>query len=722
MERSGAMRYQNILQRSVIFTVVMAVFSGIVITPLLSVVHADDYSTALSTAPQGIKLTNVFTPASFSGNSAQVVPATNLNVANTDVVRITSGQQNQLGAIWATDNNLFDLTKSATTSMWLNFGNQGKNAADGMAMVFKNDDKGTDSIGQKGESMGVWGTETGNHDWLHSEKDVAASAIQNSWAIEFDPYLNQDSSFKDTSSSFDLTQNSSEPQITGPHIASNYPGAKETYRQHGGLFQHGYDIEHKGLIDNVPLSNGNWHHLTLKWDATLKTMTYTFDDKDPNTGIILVGKSQTINLDTSKFNTKTNLIRWGFTGATGQLVENGLVVFEQVPGLVNATTSAIIKDDTRNTSVNNGTNIYDGDQLTYTYNLNYASGKQNWMAIVAQMRMATSGIDYKSGTISYANGNTENVDLSSIKNGEFSQKFKNDLSTSNSSATLVIKGQANNKTGTTIKVADKTSDFAGSNYVLSATTPTFNILPNPTLTMAVNPTSVDVTPGNDAITTGTLTYGVAGNVVTNSQMNLKATLNGNAAAIGTDVKIAWQGSATSGQFVATVPSDKLVLGNNSLVLTATDANGFSSNSVTVPIRNTGELKLTSNPNSSFKSTVLTGLSTLIQRNGDWGLSVSDTRGPGNKWQLQASATTLKTATGTQLAGGLVYVADNNVQQNMTNAAVNIMSQTTTSTNTNTDVLSSWKSNQGILLNANASALNGNYSGKISWTLMNVPTP
>ena len=258
--------------------------------------------------------------------------------------------------------------------------------------------------------------------------------------------------------------------------------------------------------------------------------------------------------------------------------------------------------------------------------------------------------------------------------------------------------------------------------MLSATTPTFNILPNPTLTMAVDPTSVDVTPGNDATMTGTLTYGVAGNVVTNSQMNLKATLNGAAATIGTDVKIAWQGSATSGQFVATVPSDKLVLGNNSLVLTATDANGFSSNSVTVPIRNVGELKLTSNSDSSFKSTVLTGLSTLIQRNGDWGLSVSDTRGPGNKWQLQASATTLKTATGTQLAGGLVYVTDNNVQQNMTNAAVNIMSQTTTSTNTNTDVLSSWKSNQGILLNANASALNGNYSGKISWTLMNVPTP
>ncbi|TYC48171.1 hypothetical protein ESZ50_09320 [Weissella muntiaci] len=710
------MRYQNILRRSVIFTVVMSVFSGIVITPLLSVVHADDYSTALSTTPQGIKLTNVFTPASFSGNSAQVVAATNPNVTNTDVVRVTSGQANQMGAIWATDNNLFDLTKSATVSMWLNFGNQGKNAADGMALVFKNDDKGADSIGQSGQALGVWGTDA------HTSKasDVSAKAIQNSWAIEFDPYLNTANDATKGAASFDLNNG-----LSGAHIASNYPGNSNTYRQHSSGFifkDYWYDIEHKGIIDNLNLSNGNWHHFTLKWNATTSEMTYTFDDKDPNTSAALTGQSQTIVLDKTQFKTTTNQIRWGFTGATGLLFENGLVVFEQVPGLVNATASATIKNDTRNIAVNSGTNIYDGDQLTYTYNLNYASGKQNWTAIVAQMQMATTGIDYKSGTITYANGGSENVDLSSIKNGEFSQKLKNDLSTANNSATIVIKGQANNKTGTTIKVADETSDFAGSNYMVSATTPTFNILPNPNLTLAVNPSSVDVTPGNDATTTGTLTYGVAGNVVTNSQMNLKATLNGTAATIGTDVKIAWQGSATSGQFIATVPSDKLVLGNNSLVLTATDANGFSSNSVTVPIRNVGELKLTSKSDSSFKSTVLTGLSTLIQRNGDWGLSVSDTRGPGNKWQLQASATTLKTATGTQLAGGLVYVTNSNVQQNMTNAAVNIMSQTTTSTNTNTDVLSSWKSNQGILLNANASALNGNYSGKISWTLMNVPTP
>lgn len=715
MERSGAMRYQNILQRSVIFTVVMAVFSGIVITPLLSVVHADDYSTALSTTPQGIKLTNVFTPASFSGNSAQVVAATNPEVTNTDVVRVTSGQTNQTGAIWATDNNLFDLTKSSTVSMWLNFGNQGKNAADGMALVFKNDDKGADSIGQNGQGLGVWGADK------HTSKasDVSATAIQNSWAIEFDPYLNTSNSGSSSSASFDLNNG-----LVGAHIASNYPGNSSTYRQHssGLIFKdYWYDIEHKGIIDNLSLSNGAWHHFTLKWNATTKQMTYTFDDKDPNTNAALTGQTQTITLDTTQFKTTTNLIRWGFTGATGALFENGLVVFEQVPGLVNATASATIKDDTRNMAVNSGTNVYDGDQLTYTYNLNYTSGKQNWTAIAAQMQMATSGIDYKSGTITYTNGDTEDVDLSSIKNGEFTKKLKNDLSTANNSATMVIKGQANNKTGATIAVSDETSNFAGSNYLASATTPAFNVIPNPTLTLAVNPSSVDVTPGNDATMTGTLTYGVAGNVVTNSQMNLKATLNGTAATIGTDVKIAWQGSATSGQFIATVPSDKLVLGNNSLVLTATDANGFSSNSVTVPIRNVGELKLTSKSDSSFKSTVLTGLSTLIQRNGDWGLSVSDTRGPGNKWQLQASATTLKTATGTQLAGGLVYVTNSNVQQNMTNAAVNIMSQTTTSTNTNTDVLSSWKSNQGILLNANASALNGNYSGKISWTLMNVPT-
>ena len=100
-------------------------------------------------------------------------------------------------------------------------------------------------------------------------------------------------------------------------------------------------MQHQGTIQNNSyglLSNGKWHHVTLNWDATAKTMTYDYDDKNPSTGNAQtpVG-TKTVAIDTTKIDpNNTGYVRWGFTGSTGTNWENNLVVFEQVPGVVNS--------------------------------------------------------------------------------------------------------------------------------------------------------------------------------------------------------------------------------------------------------------------------------------------------------------------------------------------------------------------------------------------------
>lgn len=73
-----------------------------------------------------------------------------------------------------------------------------------------------------------------------------------------------------------------------PHIASNYPGAGLTYVTNNLNPDNPYVLmQHQGVIQNNSyslLSNGAWHHVTMRWDATAKTMTYSYNDKDPSTG------------------------------------------------------------------------------------------------------------------------------------------------------------------------------------------------------------------------------------------------------------------------------------------------------------------------------------------------------------------------------------------------------------------------------------------------------
>ncbi|MGV8056388.1 hypothetical protein PJN37_29250, partial [Mycobacterium kansasii] len=55
--------------------------------------------------------------------------------------------------------------------------------------------------------------------------------------------------------------------------------------------------------------------------------------------------TKTVSIDTTKIDpNNTGYARWGFTGSTGTNWENNLVIFEQVPGVVNSSASVTATD------------------------------------------------------------------------------------------------------------------------------------------------------------------------------------------------------------------------------------------------------------------------------------------------------------------------------------------------------------------------------------------
>ena len=86
-----------------------------------------------------------------------------------------------------------------------------------------------------------------------------------------------------------------------------------------------------------------------------------------------------MTVDTTKIDPNdTGQVRWGFTGATGDSYENNLVIFEEVPGLVDVDANATLTDITQNKVVDNDGTVKGGDKVRLDYQLSYEGGKQEW--------------------------------------------------------------------------------------------------------------------------------------------------------------------------------------------------------------------------------------------------------------------------------------------------------------------------------------------------------
>jgi len=675
---------------------------------------ATDLTAAQASMPQGLPLSDYFTIGNFDGiNSAKVQDSTNPNTLGTQAVQLTNGKD-QLGTIWAGSALAFDLSRNEKASMWMYFGNKKGQAGDGMAFVLQNDPRGTKATAVKkdgtpasGESMGVWGypddvTST-------NSGTVASQAIQNSWALEFDTFVNNQYMYDNYMNATNFDNN-----LKQPHIADGFPAKTGTYQRkpvsHDGInYNYATVMTHQNSIsgtDSSFLSNGAWHHLTLDWTASTNTMTYTIDDKDPTTGLAQAGQSRSETISSSDLGGKTTAL-WGFTGSTGGNSESNLVSFEQIPGLVDSSATGTVTDLTQNKKIADGDSVNTNDRLQLDYQLTYNSGSAPWTNVRASLKIPT-GITPTKGIITNPDGTTSSFDVSNMTDQTLKTTLAQSLTKSNPTAKITILAKASS-TATTVPSSQ--GNFVGSNAITSATMNGFKVnqLTSSLTLLLMSQSTVNLDAGQGTTITGM--GSVLNGKVGSKGITLHPTLNGQELATT---------QFSQGSFSYDVPAGSLKTGNNTLDLYATDTLGDVSNDLQVTIHVAGTLNFGDvSSTSTFKPTALIGTTQDILPANDWQLDVKDTRGAGNHWQLQASATPFVDDAGHQLDGQLRYRTSSD-DLTLTSTPTTVATGTSSDDGTTTNVASGWNATTGLHMQVSGGAVAGTYKGEVKWILANAP--
>lgn len=682
---------------------------------------AADYAKAISVAPDALTLDHIFQTGTGGGsaNHSSVISLDKDNkvvdesssAATKAIVKLTDSSD-QLGSEWSMPANTFNINKDSKTNMWMYFGNQ-FDSGDGMAFVLQNDSRGIGAISGVGQSLGVWGIDNGG-----TRADIAKTAINNAWALEFDTYDNNDTG---KGTSYDNT-----PDVKGTnHIAYGYPSSPETYGLKFGFgFLKFYAVmNHQGVIKTRHLSNGSWHHVTLDYktlSATQGSMTYTIDDKDPTTGAALTGQSQTAQIDKSRFtadgkNGNGTDIMWGFTGSTGSKYENNLIMFEQISNLVSAAGVQKVTDSTNNNQdVTNNGNVMSGDQLNFQTTLTYKEGKQDWKKIKAVLNVPTNVTLNPAATIKYADGTVDNFDTRTAKNGVITKELSKDLSTANNTATISMTGTANTVTADT-KATSPISHFNGNNAIVESNAANFTIsVPNQTLSItgladqninlgdsasfdALVKTDRDIKPQN---------IGVVTSVVDNTTKGKPEYI---------------ELSKTGSHHKETIPASQLTVGKHTYTVTVVDNyQNTASKTVTITVTDPGKLSLTviNALNFGTREVPLPIPNVLTDFNPNEKLNVQLEASLPGTWNLAITASELVGADQSILKDALIYKASaTDAGTPLNNSSLSILSGSSSRDKIN----KVWDKDTGILLHIKPSTVKvQTYQATIKWTLSNVP--
>ncbi|EQM52818.1 cell surface protein [Lactiplantibacillus plantarum EGD-AQ4] len=688
---------------------------------------ADEAS--LATAPSGLnQLDKLFTlPAAFNSgvtNSASIADVTNASSPNTQAIQVINGKK-QMGGFWSNDANRFDLNKDATFKMWLYLGSSTSTskAGDGMAFVLQNDPNGTTASAKVssssiiGETLGVWGVDTNNK--LQDGDEFAKTAIQNSWALEFDTYTNTSTGYSDAGKG-DAFDNGIKKQ----HIATGYPGSASQYINNSvkslditGIIwstRYFFTQTHHNLVTNMTLGDSKWHHLVMNWNAASKTMTYTFDDVNPDGSATGGGFTQSEVLDTSQFNSSDGLMRWGFMGATGSNSGNNMVVIESAPNLVDASAAVKVTDKTKNREITTGSQLKAKHKVQYDYQLTYQSGQLDWDNITAELNLPKY-VTFDSAKVTYADGSEQALTAPTADATKVDYSLNKALSASQKTATITLTGTANDVTvnqNTTVTSAT----FKNKVFETSTEAPDYLITVDQPMGIYIRNNPYTVANGEDVTIKGIVAVEDS-EQLTNEKVTLHPTVNGQEMPT-----VQMSNDEESGFFSYKIKASQLHVGDdNKLEIWASDPYENESPVGVANITVTGgELSFKSvSKNSTFKSITLDGQAQTTDREDDWQLVVRDSRGKGSSWQLQASATNFKTTGGQTLAGDVLFREGDKTTVLNSNGTV-IDSHTTTSDNDDYDVLSDWTSKSGILYRSNAGAVPGSYTGDITWTLTDAP--
>ncbi|NLR31812.1 L-type lectin family protein [Levilactobacillus tujiorum] len=724
---------------------------GVMLLDRVLTVQADtDLNVALSKAPQGITLAKYFEAGTAENNHAQVVDATNAQTAATQVVKLTDNSH-QMGSIWSTENNPFDLDHEQVISMWLYFGNRGSDATDeenqhnntagdGMAFVLQNDPRGIQAVTSmpawvhQGENLGTWGFDRGynyEHDNLLSDKKVletvASSAIQRSWALEFDTHLNTSHLFEDLKGwgdSFDRIGGSG--SIRFPHIAANYPGEPDSYKRSwsyssktSGEKRSYISLEHSGLIvgENFNfLSDGNWHHLTIRYrpehngNKRLGDLTYGFNDRNAVTGVPQRGTVRHVILDKRRLTDADHphTTRWGFTGATGANYENNLVVFDQIPDLVDVSAQAELVNLSQQKVVHEGDTVRERDQVKLTYTVDYRDGKADWHEVIANLKLPQH-IQYQSGTIAYGGGAqaSETLTRQELTTTRLVKKLNQTFSKSYNQVKISLIGKV---AAGNAQVPATTSSFNGTEAVAEATAPGFQVEALKFLTLHLtNPLTQMIERDGQVNIAGQVAV-LENEDTTNDDLMVHAAVNGREVRTRTlDVQ------RPLGVVNEQLEAQLFTADASELTVWVTDTRQHMSNKVAIMVYR-GHLLLKSVTDQVKFKGQLRGHLQRLPAQRPIRLTVDDTRRNGAGWHVTAMATPMVRADQRPLIGQLVYAKGRETKYLMPDEAQTLVSHKSGWVRT-----SNYSATiNDLFLQVGASAIAGDYAGSITWTLHDAP--
>ncbi|KRO16897.1 hypothetical protein IV56_GL000584 [Lacticaseibacillus saniviri JCM 17471 = DSM 24301] len=360
---------------------------------------------------------------------------------------VTQSKNKQVGAIWS-QSPIFDLSKQSQ-SMSANILFQppatGK-PGDGMAFVLTADKQ--TKVGYDGGALGVWGGPD-TSPTKPTSAQIAANAIQHSAAIAFDTYADTDT--------YDGTAgygNSSVFPAPSQYVGFGYPGLPDMYQifTSGGKSTPALSFTNKnsgsttsglsfpGAAPNTlaQLTTSKWHILEVNWQRNYKdggTLTYKISDADEagkHNAIVQSIQWSQADINTI-FGSNSPKLYVGFTGTTGDAVQDNVLAFRSLPGIVNAAGTVKVTRPADSTTVTDKTVLHTNDALNYHVSLTYdASSSQSWPAnsanklvmylpkskylIASQRTISVTGSDGSSATVNLDSSSATQFKLSGFDN------------------------------------------------------------------------------------------------------------------------------------------------------------------------------------------------------------------------------------------------------------------------------------------------------------------
>lgn len=696
-------------------------------------------------------------------NNAKIIQSTNPQTPNTSVIQMTNDNY-QTGAVWSNTEkeNYFDMNHEQTASMWIYFGTipvkhildnytqvvktLNSKPADGMAFVLHNDPNGenaislsSDGVPVNGQSLGVWGA-----DWYKkntSASKVVLNAIQKSWALEFDTFANiETDSSKEEGVSFDDSIKNIEG--ASQHIAGNYPGENSTYVSAGYPDYNYFQMKHINpklfnpydTNNSQQLVDDNWHHITIKWtpikDTVTGNLTYSYDDKDPDTGKkkATAYKAKFL-IDTTKLGLKGTLgskenddkkLYWGFTGSTGINSENNLLVFESIPSYVDVEANSSVYDysqDPNGIQITDSNNKVDSNsEIKYKFSLKYKGWTRTWDNIKASMKIPDH-VKFTSGTVTYSNSPTNQKPqpitpdvFQNIQDNKLQFQLPESLNPESRNAVMELTGRVDQTGSTELSVPSVHADFEGNNLITGTDTQPFTIKPRHLTLSSDMPNPITVDQEKDAPITGQAAYDSKN--INYKNLVIHQVLNGKDTIVNSKADI-------SGKFSYNIEHKELSEINSLDLYVTYNDNGteFTSNHIYRQISIGGLLKINASKFVNFQNVYGTLGERIIPRLDDWRIDITDSRKKGNSWKLFATVTkALKDKNENKLDANIIY-KDSKDEPHLLNEPYPISENIKDSDEPQTKhVTDDWNSSTGILLKLNKHIEPGTYTAELSWTL------